>query len=110
MKPLYLHSLYSSTDREVSYNGYKGNETVELRVHMHTLLSTNGEVLCAMSGLHLYPPLYPEHLVVLYKLQNSYQFAIKATDSNFIILYRYAATCFNQLRGHPQVIYINKPR
>jgi len=54
------------------------------------------------------PPFYPEHLVVLYKLQNSCQFTIKATDPNVIILYRYAATCFNQLRGHPQVIYINK--
>jgi len=45
--------------------------------------------------------------LVLHKLQNSYQLTIKATDSNFIILYRYAATCFNQLCGHPQAIYIN---
>ena len=110
MKSLYLHSLYSSSDIEVSYNGYKDLKLLSLEFTCTHFYPQMEKFVCSVRIASLStPPFFClEHLVVLHKLQNGYQFTIKVTDSNFIILYRYTATCFNQLRGHSRNVQIYK--
>ena len=58
-----------------------------------------------LNSLHLY--LYG-NIILSDNLHNICLLATNTINLNFIILHRYAATCFNQLRGHPQAVYIHK--